>query len=460
MAYFRPSTPSSAVALLNGKARIIAGGTDLAVRIEKGVFKPEDIVDITYLPLRYVRENGDNIEIGALTNMSQIASDDLLWRTFPLLPKAASQIAAPPIRNRATIGGNIVNASPAADSVAALIALDAQVKLLSGSGERIVALTDFFTGPGKCVRRDDELLTEVIIKKTHKPDTRVISHFHKMGQRKAQVISIVAMACLTELDEAGRVLKSRIGIASVAPVPFRAYEVEKFLEGSVLNDETIEKAAKMVSEAIKPIDDVRGKASYRKHVAGAFLKRHLTDSEEGRAGIASFKTPYNEKAHAEFAPSGGICVTVNGEKYNYNGNMNVRLLDFLRDELLFTGAKNGCGEGECGACTVLLDGVPVNACMILTGGVDGREITTIEGIMEGSDPGNVQKSFVDAGAVQCGFCIPGFEMTAHHLVENVKNPSREQIREALSGNLCRCTGYEKIFEAVELASERKNTDEK
>ena len=129
-----------------------------------------------------------------------------------------------------------------------------------------------------------------------------------------------------------------------------------------------------------------------------------------------------------------------------------RLLDTLREELRFTGTKEGCGEGECGACTVLLDGVPVNSCLIPVGQVDGASITTVEGLSQGRELSTLQRVFVEAGGAQCGICTPGILLAARALLDEQPDPSRDDIREAIAGNLCRCTGYQRIVEGVERAA--------
>ncbi|MBU3063629.1 (2Fe-2S)-binding protein [Nocardia sp. NEAU-G5] len=131
------------------------------------------------------------------------------------------------------------------------------------------------------------------------------------------------------------------------------------------------------------------------------------------------------------------------------------LLYMLRERMGLPGSKNACEQGECGSCTVYLDGVPACACLVAAGQVDGRSVRTVEGLAQGDKLDPVQQAFVDAGAVQCGFCTPGLLVQTHDLIERVPEPSDGEIREALSGNLCRCTGYEKILNAVHLAAERK-----
>ncbi|MGF6880515.1 carbon-monoxide dehydrogenase small subunit [Nocardia sp. GAS34] len=133
------------------------------------------------------------------------------------------------------------------------------------------------------------------------------------------------------------------------------------------------------------------------------------------------------------------------------------LLYMLRERMGLPGSKNACEQGECGSCTVYLDGVPACACLVAAGQVDGRSVRTVEGLAQGDKLDPVQQAFVDAGAVQCGFCTPGLLVQTHDLIERVPEPSDGEIREALSGNLCRCTGYEKILNAVHLAAERKAT---
>jgi len=146
--------------------------------------------------------------------------------------------------------------------------------------------------------------------------------------------------------------------------------------------------------------------------------------------------------------------TVNGRAASVEADAEMRLLDALREELHLTGTKEGCGEGECGACTVLLDGRPVNSCLVLAVQVEGRDVLTIEGVAGGPRLHPIQQAFVETGAVQCGFCTPGFILSTYALLRDHPAPSEDEILTALEGNLCRCTGYAKIVEAVKLAAAR------
>lgn len=150
-----------------------------------------------------------------------------------------------------------------------------------------------------------------------------------------------------------------------------------------------------------------------------------------------------------------IQFTVNGEPYDLEVPSHYTLLRVLREQLVLTGTKNGCEAGECGACAVLMNGEPVNSCMVLAPEANGTAITTIEGLAHDEQLDPLQEAFVEAGATQCGFCTPGILVNARALLDRNPNPSEEQIREALVGNLCRCTGYIRIIEAIKIAARRQ-----
>ncbi len=147
-----------------------------------------------------------------------------------------------------------------------------------------------------------------------------------------------------------------------------------------------------------------------------------------------------------------IDFTLNGKKTSRDVAAHRLLLDLLRDEIGLTGTKEGCGTGDCGACTVLLNGKPVNSCLIFSGELNGADITTIEGLKIGSEFHPIQKAFIQDGGAQCGYCTPGMLMMSKALLDENPNPTEEEIRFALSGNLCRCTGYAKIIQAVQDAA--------
>jgi aerobic carbon-monoxide dehydrogenase small subunit len=145
-------------------------------------------------------------------------------------------------------------------------------------------------------------------------------------------------------------------------------------------------------------------------------------------------------------------LTVNGDEYQLFVDVNRTLLQVIREDIGLTGTKNGCGAGECGACTVLLNNEPVNSCLVLAHEADGQDVVTIEGLAQGGVLHPVQEAFVEQGAIQCGFCTPGMVISAKALLDRKPNPTRDEIVHGLKGNLCRCTGYVKIIDAVEAAS--------
>ena len=149
-----------------------------------------------------------------------------------------------------------------------------------------------------------------------------------------------------------------------------------------------------------------------------------------------------------------IRLVVNGRRHTTKIDPATSLLDFLRDTLGYKGVKICCNTGECGACTILLNGKPVNSCVVLAADAAGAQIVTVEGLAEGDKLHPVQQAFIDTGAVQCGYCTPGFIMSVKALLDRSKNPTLEEIEEAVSGNICRCTGYAKIVEAIEIAAQR------
>jgi len=146
--------------------------------------------------------------------------------------------------------------------------------------------------------------------------------------------------------------------------------------------------------------------------------------------------------------------TINGKKRRMQTTPSTRLLDLIRDDLHLTGTKEGCGKGECGACTVIMNGELVASCLVLAPQADGAVLTTIEGISNGEELHPIQEAFIETGAVQCGFCIPGMILAAKKILEKNFHPDEEEIKRGISGNICRCTGYQKIFDAIKLAGNK------
>jgi xanthine dehydrogenase iron-sulfur cluster and FAD-binding subunit A len=547
--YFAPSSVAEALELLErygDRCRLIAGGTDLILELERGVRKQQIIVDISRIAgldridVRSPDVPGTSESAGHVTQLSLgatvthnqlVASRDTVAQAFPLA-RACWLVGAPQIRNRGTVAGNLITASPANDTITPLWAMDAMVTLASRArGERTLPCDQFFLGVRRTALLPDEMLVRINVPAL-KPTER--GTFLKLGLRQAQAISVVNVAVIVDFglpisdsgSEAGDELpirnpaplrfgdyspqsairNARIALGSVAPTIVRAAEAEAYLAGKELTDEVIERAVELAASAARPISDIRGSADYRRDMVRVLVARALRQLRDGteRADwpeqpvlLWGRRTGERENgrmgdhplAHSPIPPlSDTVNLTLNGKPTVLHGVRGKTLLRALREDAGLTGTKEGCAEGECGACTVWLDGVAVMSCLVPAERADGCEVVTVEGLAglyapagrpvseidktpqgltiapEGASqlqtaglepPGALhplQQAFIDAGAVQCGYCTPGILMSAANLLEEFPQPTGEQVKQALTGNLCRCTGYYKILEAIERAT--------
>lgn len=255
-----------------GVWRPFAGGTDLMVLLEAGKLPHKRFVSLWSLPeLRGIEADDNHVTVGALTTYSQIQQHDILRSEFPMLGEAASLTGAVAIQNRGTLGGNIANASPAADSLPALLVYQAELELISSSGSRIVPYVDFHTGYKTTVMREDELIRAIRLPRA---TANWKQHLRKVGTRKAQAISKVCIAAMADAD--GDVIRDiRIAFGSVAPTPVRAAKTEAALKGQLIDEAAIKAARAELLNELKPIDDVRSTADYRSRVAANLLEEFL-----------------------------------------------------------------------------------------------------------------------------------------------------------------------------------------
>jgi CO/xanthine dehydrogenase FAD-binding subunit len=251
-----------------GVWRPFAGGTDLMVLLEAGKLPHRNYLNIWPLrELRGIEIDNDYVTLGALTTYTDVQANAVMQREFPMLCQAASETGGLAIQNRGTLGGNIVNASPAADSPPALLAYDAEIELVSRDGSRWISYDGFHTGYKQMNMRADELLARIRLPR----NTSLLTHYYrKVGTRKAQAISKVCFAGVLRRDGA-RVAETRIALGSVAPIVLRAKQTEDAIRGKELNDETVRLARETLLREIAPIDDVRSTANYRLGVAANLL---------------------------------------------------------------------------------------------------------------------------------------------------------------------------------------------
>jgi carbon-monoxide dehydrogenase medium subunit len=263
---------------LKGKGMLIAGGTNVIPNLRAKDLKAHALIDISHLKsLSYVKEEKRRIRIGGLTPIAELASSKVIRKIAPILSEASDQLGNPLVRNKATIAGNLVHASPAADTAVPLLALEAAV-ILTGDGKpREIPIDQFFRGVNHTVLKADEILKEISFQK---PVSHARMAYSKLGRRNAMAISVVSVAVLLEMKN-GKCNKARISFGAVAPKPLRAYGVEQMLEGEEITGKLLEACCENVQKEIHPISDIRASAEYRRQVSSVLLRRLLKQIADG-----------------------------------------------------------------------------------------------------------------------------------------------------------------------------------
>lgn len=465
--YIQPRTIDESVQLLaqyGADARIVNGGTDLLIEIERKIRSPKVLIDISRVPdLDTIREDGDHLRLGPSVTHNQVVGSELLRRLAYPLVRACWEVGAPQIRNRGTIAGNLVTASPANDTIVPLWAMGAEVRLKSVRGERVVPFSTFFQGVRKTAMHPDEMVVQVQFQRMSPKDRGT---FIKLGLRRAQAISVVSAAVVFEFEDM-EISNAWIALGAVAPTIITCGQAEQVMVGQYLSDAAIQESSELAAQEASPIDDVRGTAEYRREMVRVCVARAMRQIRDNQYDLPEKPvmlwggTDGHFKAHdhaTETHTSGDVSTPnadlietrVNGEKVAATGS-DKSLLRFLREDLHLIGTKEGCAEGECGACTVYLDGIAVMSCLVPAARAHHAKVETIEGLKHEGELHPVQQKFIEHGAAQCGYCIPGFVMSGAKLLEENSQPSKSDVEQAISGNLCRCTGYYKIIEAIQDA---------
>ncbi len=282
---FQPSSVKEAGEILRDKGpggHFLAGGTDLIIAIKEKGLAPTYLVDLKKIPsLSNIREQPDGgLSIGALTTMRQLETSPIICRRLPFLAQSAAEVGSIQIRNRATIGGNMANATPSADVAPALLALEAKARVAGRSGERVTELEQFFRGPGETVMDSGEILLEILIPPIQ---AGLVGEYIKFSPREMMDLATIGVAVTLVLN-GKRCDQVRIALGAVSPTPMRARKAEAVLSGQILTEELADKAGHEASTECKPISDVRSSADYRKEMVRVNTKRALLNAAAGRKG--------------------------------------------------------------------------------------------------------------------------------------------------------------------------------
>ncbi len=274
--YLEPTSPADVCRMLEdraGRARVLAGGTDLVIQMEAGRHCPEAVLFLGRLSeLREIRfDPRDGLTVGAMATLREIELHPAIQERYPVLARGAAEVGSVQIRNLATLGGNMCNASPSADTSPSLLVLDAEVRILGTGGARAVPITQFWTGPGRTVLEPGEIVTGV---RVPPPAENTRSFYYKLAVRKAMDLAMVGIA-VTVAPRNGGFDQARISLGAVAPTALRVTDAEALVTGRAVTEEAIEQAAQKAMEAARPISDQRASAEYRREMVGALTRRAL-----------------------------------------------------------------------------------------------------------------------------------------------------------------------------------------
>jgi xanthine dehydrogenase iron-sulfur cluster and FAD-binding subunit A len=438
--------------------------------------QPHTLIDLNGIEgLDKIAIDDQILSLGAMVRQRDVERSAAIAERLPILREAIAQVAHPAIRNRGTVGGSLVHADPSAELPLLSIALEASFHLRSARANRSVAAKDFYRGYLLTDIAPDELLVGIDFRLPPAASGWCCSEI----ARRHGDFAIVAAAVVLGLDPDRRIALARVALGGVGPAPLRVEAAEAALLGERPGAELFRRAADMVAQAVDPPSDIHASSSYRRHIAGVLVRRGLSVAESRvatRRGPGPFDSaqgrplPREERerlraaslTERNFSPAPAekisIAVEVNGVRRAATVEARRSLVDFLRHDLGLVGTHVGCEHGVCGACTVMLDGRTVRSCLLFAAQADGAEIVTIEGIGTNEALHPLQRAFRRHHAVQCGFCTPGMILAALELLRDHADPTEEEIRVGLGGNLCMCTGYVNIVRAVRAAAQNEKVN--
>src|SRR5262245_43634177 len=416
-------------------ARFLAGGQSLIPAMNFRLAQPAMLVDVNPLrDLDYVRAADDGaLRIGALTRTRTLERHALVAERQPLLHEAVPHVAHPQIRNRGTFGGNLAHADPASELPAVLLTLGARLRAQSSRGERWIEAQDFFVGVFTTALRADEMLVEVELPVL---PPRSGTCFMEVARRRG------------DGRRGGGHARQRRRLRPSGPrvLQRRRYPSAQRRRGAGARGRLHRRAA-----------DPRRRGGGRARPGSVRQRARQQGVPAPSRGCADPASAADGAREGEpmTTDSTAIVTTVNRKRVERRVGAPPLLSDFRRHELGLTGTHVGCEHGVCGACTIHYDGAPARSCLMLAVQANGHAITTVEALAPDRDRLHpLQEAFREAHGLQCGYCTPGILMTMKAFLEENSSPSEQEVREALSGNLCRCTGYQHIVDAVLLAASR------
>ena len=443
--YHAPGSLDEALALLGSldDPKVMSGGQSLLPMLKLRLASPANIVDIGRVPgLDALAEEDGFLRIGALVTETQLEQSSVVAERYPILLDTAKVIADPLVRNRATICGNIAHGDPANDHPATMLALGAQVVATGPNGARAIDINEFFFGAlhDRAGRGRD-------------PDRN--PHPRALGPAAAAHTSNSSARWATT---PWRAPPSNSRWRTTAPWRARASGSPTWA------------SRPSARTPPRPRSPAKPPATTRSPPPPRPPPTPPSPSPTGAAPSNTSRTwpacspagPSARRSRAQedrAMATHNITVTVNGEAHSATVDSRLLLVHLIRDDLALTGTHIGCDTTHCGACTVLVDGAPTKSCTVLAVQADGAEIATVEGLADANGMSPLQEGFQQEHGLQCGFCTPGMLMTGTALLESNPNPSEAEIREAISGNLCRCTGYVNIVKAVEYAAAKMGEDD-